>query len=210
MDPLKYPGIIPTAMPDPKRLSTPFLLAAYANGYFPMPDETDEIRWYRPDPRAILPLNGFHCSRSLARKIKRKTFEVTYDKGFRDVMKACAARAETWINDEFLRAYGRLHDLGQAHSVEVWSDKKLVGGVYGVQLNGAFFAESKFHTARDASKIALYHLVEHLNEGGFKLLEVQFLTPHLASLGAIEISDREYQQKLKKALLVQASFKCAK
>lgn len=198
-------------MADPKRLTTPFLLAAYATGYFPMPDsETDEIRWYRPDPRAILPLDGFHCSRSLKKKIDRKLFSVTYDEAFRDVMKACAAREETWINEEFLRAYGRLHDVGAAHSVEIWKEDELVGGVYGVHLNGAFFAESMFHTETDASKIALYFLVAHLKRGGFKLLECQFLTPHLASLGAIEVSDRQYQQKLQKALGVQGIFECAR
>lgn len=197
-------------MADPKRLNTPFLLAAYANGYFPMPDPDGTIIWYRPDPRAILPLEGFHCSRSLKRTLDRGAFTVTFNQCFRDVMKACAKREETWINAEFIRAYGRLHDVKAAHSVEVWKGDELAGGVYGVQLNGAFFAESMFHTVRDASKVALYYLVQHLQQCGFKLLETQFLTPHLASLGAIEISDEQYQRKLQRALKVPAIFNCAK
>ncbi len=183
------------------------LLHAYASGYFPMPNqETEVIEWYRPDPRAIIPLNGFHVSRSLKKTLARKHFNVTYDKAFTDVMRGCADRQSTWINAEFLSAYTYLHKLGSAHSVEVWEKGELVGGVYGVSIGGAFFAESKFHKKTDASKVALYSLTEHLRNKGFKLLEVQFLTEHLKTLGAIEIEDEQYQKLLDQAVLVNAEF----
>src|SRR4051812_21122883 len=176
---------------------TPALLErAYSVGCFPMPDERGVIGWYQPDPRAILPLDAFHASRSLQRKLKKNVFEITYDKDFLGVMRGCGSRKPTWINAEFLRAYGQLHRLGQAHSVEVWQAGKLVGGTYGVHLGGAFFAESKFHTVTDASKVALAKLVERLNLRGFALLEVQFLTPHLSQFGVIEIPHVEYMKRL--------------
>lgn len=184
-----------------KELDIRLLLGAYANGYFPMPEpKTEEIQWYFPDPRAILPLDKFHCSKSLAKKVKQGIFSYTTDQDFLGVMKGCAARKETWINDEFIRVYSELHRLGFAHSVEVWRQKKLVGGVYGVSIGGAFFAESKFHSETDASKVALYYLVRELNKRGFGLLEVQFLTPHLKSLGAEEIPAKKYSTLLKKAV----------
>ncbi len=185
-----------------------FLLHAYASGFFHMPHpETGQIEWFRPDPRAIFPLNGFHCSRSLKKAIRTSGFDVTVDSHFAAVMDACADRAEgTWITAEFMRAYGKLHALGHAHSVEISLDRKLVGGVYGVSIRGAFFAESMFHRERNASKAALYHLVERLKARGFQLLEAQFLTPHLASLGAIEISDDDYQTRLKAALRIDTTF----
>lgn len=183
------------------------LLAAYASGYFPMPNqETEVIEWYRPDPRAILPLDGFHVSRSLRKTLDRKVFKVTFDRAFKEVMLGCAARESTWINEEFLNAYTYLHKLGSAHSVEVWKDDELVGGVYGVSIGSAFFAESKFHKKTDASKVALYSLTEHLKEKGFKLLEVQFLTDHLKSLGAIEIAATQYEKLLKQAVKIKAEF----
>lgn len=184
-----------------KTLETVQLLNAYANGYFPMPEpKTEEIQWYFPEPRAIIPLEGFHCSKSLAKKIKQGTFSCTFDKDFGGVMNGCASRKETWINHEFIRAYSELHRLGFAHSVEVWRAKKLVGGVYGVSIGSAFFAESKFHLETDASKIALYYLVEELKRRKFSLLEVQFLTPHLSRLGAQEIPAKTYLGLLKKAV----------
>lgn len=184
-----------------KELDIRLLLGAYANGYFPMPEpKTEEIQWYLPDPRAVLPLNKFHCSKSLSKKIKQGIFSATTDQNFVGVMQGCAARKETWINNEFIRVYSELHRLGFAHSVEVWRQKKLVGGVYGVSIGGAFFAESKFHLETDASKVALYYLVEELNKRGFSLLEVQFLTPHLKSLGAEEIPAKKYSTLLKKAV----------
>lgn len=196
-------------MPAISRLPPDLLVQAYASGYFPMPDSaTGEIHWYRPDPRAIFPLDGFHVSVSLKKRLKKEPFTITFDTAFTDVMKGCAARPDTWINDEFLAAYTKLHTLGIAHSVEVWNKKtqKLVGGVYGLSLNGAFFAESKFHTETDASKAALYFLVEKLRKQGFLLLEVQFMTPHLKSLGAVEISDEEYTKRLQEALSKTPSF----
>ena len=191
-----------------KQLDLKVLLSAYSVGYFPMPDpDTDEIRWYFPDPRAIIPLDGFHVSRSLAKTLKSERFSVTIDQDFRGVMEACGARSQTWINDEFKRVYGALHSLEFAHSVEIWEQDQLVGGVYGVALGGAFFAESKFHRKTDASKVALYHLVEHLRKQGFQLLEVQFLTPHLARLGAIEIVAEHYLERLSQAIQLPCHFR---
>lgn len=191
-----------------KQLDLKVLLAAYSVGYFPMPDpDTEEIRWYFPDPRAIIPLDGFHVSRSLAKTLKSGQFTVTIDKDFKGVMAGCAERSQTWINDEFKRAYSTLHALGIAHSVEVWEQGALVGGVYGVALGGAFFAESKFHRQTDASKVALHHLVEHLKTQGFQLLEVQFLTAHLARLGAVEVAADDYLQRLGQAIHLSVSFR---
>ena len=180
----------------------PILLEAYAQGYFPMPDsQTEEIHWYRPDPRAILPLNGFHVSRSFARFLKKHSFKLTLNQDFQTVMEACSERDTTWINSEFKKSYFELHQWGYAHSIEVWASSRLVGGLYGVQLGGAFFAESMFSHVSQTSKLALYWLTILLNQSGFCLLEVQFMTSHLKSLGAIEISDSKYQQLLKKAIL---------
>lgn len=187
---------------------TPELLRlAYAQGYFPMPHpDTGEILWFSPDPRAVIPLDGFHVSRSLAKTLKRQAFEVTVDLDFAGVMTACADRDETWITPAFHEAYGKLHEQGHAHSVEVWQGGALVGGTYGVSIAGAFFAESKFHRVTDASKVALHHLVSRMRERGMALLEVQFLTPHLASLGAVEISKSRYLKRLKAALELPVSF----
>lgn len=183
------------------KLNTYLLKLAYSQGYFPMPEPlTGEILWYKPDPRAIIPLNGFHVSRSLRRKINKNIFDITMDKDFLGVMKGCANRPETWINNEFLSVYHEMFKQGMAHSVEISLNGKLVGGTYGVCLGGAFFAESKFHIITDASKIALFYLVEYLREKEFILLEVQFLTPHLKSLVAIEIPIDEYLNKLELAV----------
>ncbi len=168
--------------------------------------ESGEIHWYRPDPRAIIPLEKFHISRSLKKTIAKPIWRISYDEAFLKVMQGCANRPETWMSEAIFRTYGALHAKGLAHSVEVWKENNLVGGVYGVSLNGAFFAESKFHTVTDASKIALYYLVERLKEKSFSLLEVQFLTEHLSRFGAIEISDRTYQKKLKEALVNLVTF----
>ncbi len=187
--------------------SPDLLRLAYAQGYFPMPHpDTGEILWFHPDPRAVLPLDGFHVSRSLDRTLQKGAFEITIDKDFAGVMDGCAARDETWINDLFKKTYGDLHALGDAHSVEVWQAGALVGGVYGVAINGAFFAESKFHRVTDASKVALYHLVKHLQVRGMTLLEVQFITPHLASLGVVEIPRAQYMRRLKGALERRVRF----
>lgn len=186
---------------------TPELLErAYRLGVFPMPNAIGIVNWYQPDPRAVLPLNAFHASRSLQRKLKKNVFSVTYDQDFTGVMKGCAQRQPTWINKQFVTAYSALHRLGKAHSVEVWSEGQLVGGTYGVHLGGAFFAESKFHTVTDASKVALAKLVERLKERGFRLLEVQYLTDHLSQFGVIEIPHVEYMDRLASALQVECRF----
>jgi len=187
---------------------TPELLrAAYSHGYFPMPHpETDEILWFNPDPRAILPLDHFHASHSLKKRFRRGEFTFTKDQAFESILEGCADRDDTWINDEIKEAYTELYHQGTAHSVEVWKKGVLVGGLYGVAIGGAFFAESMFHIATDASKAALWHLVGHLDSRGFKLLEVQFLTPHLKSLGAVEIPASTYEPLLHEAIKVPTSF----
>jgi leucyl/phenylalanyl-tRNA--protein transferase len=181
---------------------------AYRHGIFPMYNHyTDEIEWYRPDPRTIIPLDGFHISRSLAKTIRQGRFEVTIDADFEAVMRGCGDRPEgTWITQEFIDVYGELHRRGMAHSVEVWNAGRLVGGTYGVALGAAFMAESMFHYETDASKVALAALVQHLRSREFQLLDTQFLTPHLASLGAIEISHKEYYDRLRRALRKQVHF----
>lgn len=172
-----------------------------------MPDpDSQDILWYNPDPRAIIPLDQFVVTRSLRRSLQNRGYKVTFNQAFREVMAGCADRPDTWINAEFFSVYGKLHDEGDAHSVEVWFDSELVGGLYGVSLGAAFFAESKFHTARDASKVALYHLISHMKKQQMQLLEVQFITPHLQSLGAITIPAEEYQRKLQTALVSGAKF----
>ena len=187
-------------------LNPKILRTAYANGYFPMPHpKTQEVLWYRPDPRAILPLDGFHVSKSLHRRLGKNSFRVTFDSDFMRVMQQCATREETWINEEFLTAYSALHREGDAHSIEVWVGDVLAGGIYGVSLGGAFFAESMFHCVTDASKAALYFLTQKLNALDYELLEVQFLTPHLESLGAIEISSDSYLVRLENALQKKTS-----
>lgn len=188
-------------------LKPEILVSAYSQGYFPMPEEeTGEILWYRPDPRAIFPLDGFKVSRSLRKKINSKRFTITYSQDFSKVVEGCAKRETTWITEDIKEAFYLMHRLHAAHSVEIWQDEHLVGGVYGLSLGGAFFAESMFHYVTDASKIALYYLVERLNEKKFELLECQFLTHHLASLGAIEINDREYIKLLTKAIRKDVYF----
>lgn len=188
-------------------LTTDLLVAAYSHGYFPMPHpETEEICWFHPDPRAILPLDRFHVSRSLRRSMAKQPFRITFDQDFSGVMDGCADRNETWINAEIRQAFTGLFRDGYGHSVEVWLDDELVGGTYGLAIGGAFFAESMFHRVTDASKVALFGLTEQLKKQGFLLLEVQFLTKHLASLGAIEISANDYIRRLHEALRQKKSF----
>jgi len=181
---------------------------AYRRGIFPMHDEsTGELHWYRPDPRTIIPLDGFHTSRSLAKTLRQGIFEVRYDTDFEAVMRGCADREEgTWISEEFITVYSELHRIGKAHSVEVLQDGRLVGGTYGVALGGAFMAESMFHTVTDASKAAVSALVDRLNQRSFALLDVQYLTSHLASLGAVEIPHAIYYDRLKRATRLHCSF----
>lgn len=181
---------------------------AYRHGIFPMADErTGEVLWFRPDPRAIIPLDGFHTSRSLARTIKRGAFEIRVNADFEGVMRGCADRPEgSWIDAGFVEVYGALHRAGKAHSVEAWREDRLVGGTYGVALGGAFMAESMFHLETDASKVALAALVGRLRERGFVLLDVQYMTPHLESLGAVEITRHEYERRLARALSLPRRF----
>ena len=188
-------------------LTPDVLYAAYSQGYFPMPDETGELLWFRPDPRAIIPLDGFHVSRSLRRSLKQSGFSITYDRAFPQVLSFCGQRQTTWINNEMRQAYETLHQVGHARSLEVWSEEKeLVGGVYGVHFGSVFFAESMFYRKTNASKVALYYLVRHLRQQGFTLLECQFMTPHLRSLGAKEISEEEYMELLQTGMRQKANF----
>lgn len=193
-------------------LTPDLLLQAYAVGLFPMAERRDDptLYWIDPDERAILPLDGFHLSRRLARTVRANRFEIRCDTAFAEVMRACAApaegRSETWINDPILQLYTALHRRGQAHSVEAWREGQLVGGLYGVSLGGAFFGESMFSRETDASKVALVHLVARLKAGGYGLLDCQFMTEHLRQFGTVEISREEYRQLLARALKIDATF----
>ena len=185
-----------------KVLDPDLLLRAYAIGVFPMSDSRDarDVYWVEPRRRAILPLDGFHLSRSLRRSLKSGRFEVTLDRAFSEVVRRCAERDDTWINAEIERSYGLLHSAGHAHSVEVWREGELAGGLYGVRLGAAFFGESMFSARTDASKVALAWLVARLIVGGFTLLDCQFMTEHLRRLGAVEIGQKDYLALLASAL----------
>jgi leucyl/phenylalanyl-tRNA--protein transferase len=183
------------------------ILAAYRQGIFPWPDASGHLLWWSPDPRAILPLDGFHESRRLRRVRRQGRVHVTVDRACPAVIAGCAERAEgTWITPAMRLAYGSLHRLGWVHSVEAWAGDALVGGVYGIAIGGFFAAESMFHRVSDASKIALAALVDRLRTRGFTLLDVQLETPHLASLGVVEIPRAQYLARLAEALRVRASF----
>jgi len=188
------------------------LVSAYSSGWFPMAVDHGEIRWYSPDPRGVIPLDGFHVPSRLARVIRGGKFTVQINRSFEAVMRACAETDRndddpgTWISDEILESYVELYRLGIAHSVETWQDDRLVGGLYGVALAGAFFGESMFHHATDASKVALAALVDRLRSRGFRLLDIQWVTPHLEQFGAIEISRKKYLKLLADALSVDATF----
>jgi leucyl/phenylalanyl-tRNA--protein transferase len=183
------------------------VLSAYRRGIFPWPDRDARLLWWSPDPRAILPLECFHESRSLRRLRRLGRFRITRDRACAAVIAACAERAEgTWISPAMIAAYSRLHELGWVHSVEAWSGDTLAGGVYGVAIGGFFAAESMFHRARDASKVALAELVDWLRRRGFTLLDVQLQTAHLASLGAVEIARDEYLARLRRAIGADVSF----
>lgn len=187
-------------------LSPEILLSAYAQGLFPMAERRDDptLYWVSPEKRGVIPLDHVHVPKRLKRTIRSNRYRVTSDRAFLEVMRACAApapgREQTWINEEILRLYAALHAGGHAHSVECWEDGKLAGGLYGVSLGAAFFGESMFSNARDASKVALVALVELLRRGGFQLLDTQFLTPHLAQFGAYEIPREEYLARLHTAI----------
>ena len=185
-----------------RALDPRLLLRGYAAGIFPMADsrDADDVFWVEPRTRAILPIDRFHLSRSLARRLRSGRFEVSRDRAFRQVLLACADRDETWINSEIERATIGLHAAGHAHSVECWDQGELVGGLYGVRLGRAFFGESMFSRATDASKVALAWLVARLKVGGFTLLDCQFMTEHLASLGAVAVGRDDYVALLAAAL----------
>jgi leucyl/phenylalanyl-tRNA--protein transferase len=192
-------------------IETSVLIAAYAQGIFPMSlgeEQGGEIGWFSPDPRGIIPLDTFSIPRRLARVIRQKRFEIRFDSAFESVMRACAADRDegTWISEEIIESYVALHERGLAHSVEAWREGKLVGGLYGVHLGAAFFGESMFHTETDASKVALAALVDRLRERGFTLLDTQWITPHLAQFGAVEIPKEQYLSRLSEALAKRAEF----
>jgi len=195
-----------------KHFGTEELLDCYRRGVFPMAETRDDpgIFFLDPDQRGVIPLDGLHISKSLKKAMKRNPFTVTTNACFSEVVRQCAQetmdRPETWINAGIEYLYAKLHDQGNAHSVEVWRDGALVGGLYGVSIGGAFFGESMFSRATNASKIALVHLVERLNAGGFVLLDTQFITDHLKTMGAIEISRADYHRRLKAALSKSAAF----
>jgi leucyl/phenylalanyl-tRNA--protein transferase len=199
-----YPGLVAIG----GDLSVPRLLLAYRSGMFPWTD--DPITWWSPDPRAIFELDQFHLPRSLARVIRKGIFQITRDRAFRKVIEGCAApargRRTTWISSQFLEAYTRLHEEGHAHSVECWQGEELAGGIYGLSIGGFFAGESMFHRVNDASKVALYCLVQHLRERGFVLVDIQMLTPITRQLGAITISRDDYLKRLLDAVEKQCCF----
>ena len=191
-----------------KYLSPEVLLFAYQQGLFPMAEgrNAKQIQWIQPEKRGIFQLGNFHISKSLRRIILKKDYSITINSCFPKVMEKCADRSETWINDDIYNCYCKLHEDGFAHSVEVWRNSHLIGGVYGVTIGAAFFGESMFSEAANGSKIALAYLHDRLLKAGFLLFDTQFLTEHLASLGAIEISQAQYLVKLEKALNKNATF----
>ncbi len=187
------------------------LLSAYAQGAFPMTDPDGVTRWYATDPRGVLPLEGFHCPRTLRQIVRQRRFDIRVNTQFEQTMRNCMTvprddRDGSWISDDLVRAYVKLHDLGFAHSVEAWQDGKLVGGLYGVSLYGAFFGESMFHHVPNASKVCLVHLVERLRERGYLLLDTQMVTRHMTQFGCIHIPADEYLSQLERALQKQCAF----
>jgi leucyl/phenylalanyl-tRNA---protein transferase len=189
-------------------LSVDRLLLAYRSGIFPW--TVNPVTWWSPDPRGVLEIENFHVSRSLAREVRRNRFEMTRDKAFREVIKACAApgpgRRTTWISPQFIAAYTRLHEQGHAHSVECWLEGKLAGGVYGVKVGGFFAGESMFHRVSNASKVALWHLVNHLRNQGFTLFDIQMVTPITEQLGAVSLSRDTYLRRLASAITLPQTF----
>ncbi|HZZ43391.1 MAG TPA: leucyl/phenylalanyl-tRNA--protein transferase [Tepidisphaeraceae bacterium] len=190
------------------RLDPGTLLTAYSQGIFPMADPDGTIRWYSADPRGIFPLDSFHTPHTLQQLIKQNHFQIRINHDFESTMRACMSQraGETWINEKLIRAYTHLHELGFAHSVEAWHDNQLVGGLYGVSIGAAFFGESMFHTHPNASKVALVHLVQRLNDREFELLDTQASTPHLARFGCIEIPATDYLTRLNQAISKRRQF----
>ncbi len=184
------------------------LLVAYSQGAFPMTDRDGAIRWYTADPRGILPLETFHVPRSLRQVVRQDRFEIRVDQEFDQVMRACMdTRPDgSWISPDLIRVYRRLHEQGYAHSVEAWRQGQLVGGLYGVSMGAAFFGESMFHYEREASKVALVHLVHRLRERGYELLDTQASTPHLQRFGCVEVRAEDYMRLLTRALAKHCDF----
>ncbi len=187
-------------------ISPDLLLEAYRQGVFPMAEEGGDISWYSPDPRGVLPLEAFHLPHGLKRTLRKGTFEVRFNTAFSEVLDGCSNRKETWIDSRIKDCYLTMFNLGYAHSVEAWIDGKLGGGLYGIALGGAFFGESMFHTVTDASKVALVALVDRLRERNFGLLDLQWVTPHLATFGACEISRRAYLRMLREHIRRPCTF----
>ena len=186
-------------------LTPEMLLYGYEAGVFPMAESKTggSIHWYAPDPRAVMPLDTFHVPGTLKKIVRRQRFEVDTDLDFEGVMRACADREETWISEEIVDAYTALHRMGYGHSIECRLEGRLVGGLYGVALGGAFFGESMFYRERDASKVALVHLVARLRAKGYRLLDTQFTTPHLEQFGVLEIPRTQYERELARAVGVE-------
>jgi len=188
------------------------LVSAYTHGWFPMAGDDAVVRWYSPDPRGIIPLDSFHIPARLARVVRSRRFEVRIDASFSEVIRACAEAERdpedsgSWISDEIAESYRALHALGIAHSVETWRDGKMVGGLYGVAIGGAFFGESMFHRATDASKVALVALVDRLRQRGYRLLDTQWVTDHLVQFGAVEIPRAQYLNLLDESLQTSCRF----
>jgi leucyl/phenylalanyl-tRNA--protein transferase len=178
------------------------LLYAYSQGYFPMavPEEDNEIYWFKPDLRGIIPLDQFHVSKNLRRLYKKRHFELKINSAFEATMRGCARRNDTWISEDIINSYSKLNEMGYALSFEAWRDNKLVGGLYGVALGKAFFGESMFFTETDASKVCLVHLHNFLMENDFRLLDTQYLNDHIKQFGGIEIENEEYERLLEMAL----------
>ena len=189
------------------RLTPDLLIRAYTHGLFPMGDDrSGAVRWFSPDPRAVLPLPDFHVPHNLRRRVRQREFRVTSNRAFERVIEACADRARTWITPQITRVYCQLHERGAAHSVECWQDDTLAGGLYGVALGGAFFGESMFFRVSNASKVALVHLVRQMRAGGFVLLDTQYSTEHLKRFGVVEIPRPDYMERLDKALSVETTW----
>ncbi|MEM6479569.1 MAG: leucyl/phenylalanyl-tRNA--protein transferase [Pseudomonadota bacterium] len=195
-------------MRDDVLLTPELLLRAYQIGIFPMSEarHSATLFWVDPERRGVIPLEGLHISRSLRRAVRKGDYDVRINAGFAEVLDGCASRPETWINDELRSLYLELHARGCAHSMEIWAEGRIIGGIFGVAIGGAFFGESMFSGRVNGSKIAMVYLVDRLRSAGFQLFDTQFITAHLASLGAIEIARSQYRRKLEAALVAEARF----
>lgn len=196
------------------KITTELIIAAYSQGVFPMAEKatSTDVYWVDPEMRGIIPLDKFHLSKKLSQNIRKRKFEIRVDTDFDQVIRGCAAsyatakREETWINNQIITLYGKLFEQGIVHTIESWQNNKLVGGLYGLSLGGAFCGESMFHTVTDASKVALAYLVARLKVGNYKLLDTQFITSHLSQFGAMEIPRHDYKMRLKEALKIKTDF----